>query len=81
MIDEVATNLFLRLSRAEEADENKALAAQIVQVIFPIFFFWVRKAAKLEHNTGTPSLCIGSLASWYFHSLPLIVTPLSKALR
>ena len=32
MDDEDATNLLLRLSRAEETDENKGLAAQIVQV-------------------------------------------------
>ena len=77
MDDEDATNLLLRLSRAEETDENKALAAQIVQV-FSIFSL-SQKTAKLEHNTGTPSLPISSLASGYFHSLP-IVTPLSKAL-
>jgi hypothetical protein len=32
MKHEDATNLLLRLSQAEETDENKELAAQIVQV-------------------------------------------------
>ena len=42
MEDEDATNLLFRLSQAEETDENKLLAAQIVQVFF--LFFLAQKS-------------------------------------
>ena len=60
MDEEDATNLLLRLSRAEERDENRALAAQIVQVFYRLFF-----CSKKWPNssTGTLSLRLGSFAS------------------
>ena len=60
MDDEDATNLLLRLSQVEETDENKVLAAQIVQV----FSFFSCAEKWLNSSTGTPSLRLGSFASW-----------------
>ena len=49
MDEEDATNLLLHLSRAEETDENKAQATQIVKVSFVFLIILLRKA-KLGHR-------------------------------
>ena len=74
---EDATTLLLHLSQAEVTDENKVLAAQIVQVF--IYFLLLEKSVQ-QHNTGTLLLCFGSLPSRRFYSLPLIITQLSRTL-
>ena len=76
MDHEDATKLLLHLSQAEETDENKVLAAQIVEV-FPSFFV---SELLSNYDTGTPLLRIGSLPSWRLHSQPLITKQLSRAL-
>ena len=76
MEHEDATLLLLHLSQAEETDENKVLAAQIVQVFLSFFV----SELPLNYDTGTPLLRIGSLPSWRLHPLPLIVKQLSRAL-
>jgi len=73
-----ATNLLLQLSQAEKTDENKALAAEVVQVISVISC--LGKSVKPEHDTGTPPLRFGSLSSWRLHSLPFIIKQLSRIL-
>jgi len=77
MDHEDATNLLLLLSHAEETDENRVLAAQIVQVFTFILRFG--NAVK-HHDTGTPSLRFGSLSGGRLHSLQFIITHLSKTL-
>jgi len=74
MDHEDATNLLLDLSHAEETDENRVLAAQIVQV----FTFILRLGNALKHDTGTPSFRFGSLSGRRLHSLQFIITHLSK---
>ena len=70
-----AANLLLDLSRAEETTENRLLAAQIVQV----FTFILRLGNDVKrHDTGTPSLCFGSLSGRRLHSLQFIITHLSR---
>ena len=76
MVPEDATLLLLHLSQAEETDENKVLAAQIVQV--PLSFFVSELLSN--YDTGTPLLRIGNLPRWRLHSLPLITKQLSRAL-
>ena len=77
MNHEDATNLLLDLSRAEETDENRVLAVQIVQV----FTFTLRLGnAVKHHNTGTPSLRFGSVSGRRLHSLQFIITHLSRTL-
>jgi len=72
-----ATNLLLLLSHAEETDENRILAARIVQV----FTFILRFGNAVKyHDTGTPSLRFGSLSGRRLHSLQFIITHLSKTL-
>jgi len=78
MDHEDAKTLLLHLSQVEETDENKVLAAQIVQVFF--HFFGLRNDVKLGSGTGTPSFCLGSLPSQCFHSLPLLIKGLSGTL-
>ena len=77
MDQEDATKLLLRLSHAEETDENRVLAVQIVQVF--TFILRLGNAVK-HHDTGTPSLRFGSLSSRRLHSLSFIITHLSKTL-
>src|SRR5258708_14963849 len=77
MDHEDATNLLLHLSHAEETDENRVLAAQIVQVF--TFILRLGNAVK-HHDAGTPSFRFGSLPGRRFHSLSFIITHLSKTL-
>ena len=77
MDHEDATNLLLDLSNAEETDENRVLAAQIVQVF--TFILYLGNDVK-HHDTGTPSFRFGSLSGRRLHSLQFIITHLSRTL-
>jgi len=75
MDSEDATTLLLHLSQAEETEENKVLAAQIVQV-FSFFLFIRNLSNSMNTLAGTLLLRFGSLPSWRLHSLPLVIAQL-----
>ena len=73
-----ATSLLLHLSQVEETEENKQLAAQIVQVFSVISSSKI--VVELERNAGTTSSRFSNLPSWRLYLLPFVITPLSKTL-
>ena len=69
MDHEDATNLLLHLARAEESDENKALAEAIVQVLSFIFISLEPFQTKARHRNSiallwlSPKLVLTSIAT------------------